>query len=149
MHTLCLLGPNFCLCQSCDALRDLVPFAQFKKREKHPWRSVAFSKVPCYWGVFLLVKLQATACKWYQIAQRTIYSTGICGNDCIMLRVVRRCDENCRTHWFIMHFQMQKLRIREYLKNIAIDVLQRNGHELNNKSSIIFEAILGLHVYNP
>ena len=29
----------------CDALRDLVPCAQFKKREKHPWRSVDFSKV--------------------------------------------------------------------------------------------------------
>ena len=28
-----------------DALRDLVPFVQFKKREKHPWRSVNFSKV--------------------------------------------------------------------------------------------------------
>ena len=29
----------------CDALRDLVPFLQFKKHEKHPWRSVNFSKV--------------------------------------------------------------------------------------------------------
>ena len=29
----------------CDALRDLVPFVQFKKREKHPRRSVNFSKV--------------------------------------------------------------------------------------------------------
>ena len=28
-----------------DALRDLVPFAQFKKPEKHPWRSVTFSNV--------------------------------------------------------------------------------------------------------
>ena len=28
-----------------DALRDLVLFVQFKKREKHPWRSVSFSKV--------------------------------------------------------------------------------------------------------
>ena len=28
-----------------DALRDFVPFAQFKKREKRPWKSVAFSKV--------------------------------------------------------------------------------------------------------
>ena len=28
------------------ALRDdLVPFVQFKKREKHPWRNVNFSKV--------------------------------------------------------------------------------------------------------
>ena len=29
----------------CDALRNLVPFVQFKKREKHPWRSVNFRKV--------------------------------------------------------------------------------------------------------
>ena len=29
----------------CDALRDLVPFVEVKNREKHPWRSVTFSKV--------------------------------------------------------------------------------------------------------
>ena len=29
----------------CDALRDLVPFVKFNKLEKHPWRSVTFSKV--------------------------------------------------------------------------------------------------------
>ena len=34
-------GPS----QICGALRDLVPFAQFKKREKHLWMSVNFSKV--------------------------------------------------------------------------------------------------------
>ena len=28
-----------------DVLSDLVAFVQFKKREKHPWRSVNFSKV--------------------------------------------------------------------------------------------------------
>ena len=28
-----------------DALRVLVPFVQYKKREKHPQRSVTFSKV--------------------------------------------------------------------------------------------------------
>ena len=28
-----------------EALRDMVTFVQFKKREKHPWRSVNFSKV--------------------------------------------------------------------------------------------------------
>ena len=28
---------------SCGALRDLVPFVQFKRREKHPWTSVTFS----------------------------------------------------------------------------------------------------------
>ena len=29
----------------CDALRNLVPFVQFKKRQKHPWRSVNFDKL--------------------------------------------------------------------------------------------------------
>ena len=29
----------------CDALRDFVPFVQFKQRVKHPWSSVNFSKV--------------------------------------------------------------------------------------------------------
>ena len=29
----------------CDDLRNLVPFVQFKKREKHPWRGVTISKV--------------------------------------------------------------------------------------------------------
>ena len=28
-----------------DALRDLVPFAQFEKLEKYPWRNITFSKV--------------------------------------------------------------------------------------------------------
>ena len=39
--------------QSCDALRDLVPFVQFKKCEKNPWRSVR------------LVKLQAKGLQLY------------------------------------------------------------------------------------
>ena len=30
---------------TCDALHDSLSFVQFKKREKHPWRSVNFSKV--------------------------------------------------------------------------------------------------------
>ena len=50
-----------------DALRDLVPFVQFKKREKHPWRSVTFStksNTPP-WVFFTFFKLY----KWYQIAQ--------------------------------------------------------------------------------
>ena len=33
------------ICCICDVLHDLVPFAQLKKREKHPWRSITFSKV--------------------------------------------------------------------------------------------------------
>ena len=29
----------------CGALHDLIPFVQFKKRKKHPWRNINFSKV--------------------------------------------------------------------------------------------------------
>ena len=38
---------EYILCRMiiCGALRDLVPFVQFRKREKHPWGSVNFSKV--------------------------------------------------------------------------------------------------------
>ena len=42
----------------CGALRDLVAFVQFKKREKNPWRSVNFSKErnkkPCSFKVAYL-----------------------------------------------------------------------------------------------
>ena len=57
------------------ALRDLVPCAQFKKREKHPWRSNTFSKAagfslkvtPLPWVFFTFFK----SYEWYQIAQST------------------------------------------------------------------------------
>ena len=38
----------------CDALRDLAPIVQFEKREKHPWRSVTFSKPATLLKVILL-----------------------------------------------------------------------------------------------
>ena len=51
-----------------DALRNLVPFMQFKKRVKHPWKSVTFSR-----SVTLVLKatlLQVFKLyKWYKIAQ--------------------------------------------------------------------------------
>ena len=69
--------------QICGALRDLVLFVQFKKREKHPWGSVNFSKVliliaeACnftkintpLWVFITFFKLY----KWYQIAQCTTF----------------------------------------------------------------------------
>ena len=69
MESVCIFFlPSFI----CDALRDLVPFVQFEKRKKHPWRSVTFSKVAVFtksnippWVFFLFFKLY----KWYQIAQ--------------------------------------------------------------------------------
>ena len=66
----------------CAALRDLVLFIQFKKREKRSWRSVNFSKVAgkaCNfikintppWMFYTFFQLY----KWYQIAQRTTYNS--------------------------------------------------------------------------
>ena len=47
--TLCKTGHltinNRVLFHNCGALRDLLTFVQYKKREKHPWRSANFSKV--------------------------------------------------------------------------------------------------------
>ena len=40
----------------CDALRDLVPFVQLKKLEKHPWRSVILSK-NTGWSLYIYLKL--------------------------------------------------------------------------------------------
>ena len=38
---------------NCDALRDLVPFVQFKKRKKHPWMKPAtFLKLTLLLGCF-------------------------------------------------------------------------------------------------
>ena len=55
----------------CSALRDLVPFVQIKKREKHPWRSIKINTPP--WVFFMFFNLY----KCYQIVQRTTYtSTG-------------------------------------------------------------------------
>ena len=41
----------------CDALSDLVPFGQFKKREKHRCRSVNFSKVADFSQILLKLTL--------------------------------------------------------------------------------------------
>ena len=35
----------------CGALRDLVPFVQFKKREKHTRKSVTVSKVAVFFSI--------------------------------------------------------------------------------------------------
>ena len=34
----------------CHALRDLVPFVQFKKPEEHPWGSATFSSMGVFHG---------------------------------------------------------------------------------------------------
>ena len=52
-----VVDSKYAFAQSCKfifgALRDLVPFAQFKKREKLPWRSVTFLlKVTLLYGCF-------------------------------------------------------------------------------------------------
>ena len=63
-------------------MRNSLPFVQFKKREKHPWKSNTFSEVARFslqlcqkyyssMGVFTFFKLY----KWYQLAQSFSYDT--------------------------------------------------------------------------
>ena len=73
-HFMLLLGSFINIC---DVLRDLVPFVQFEKREKHPWGSITFSRLlACKFAksnslawVFTFFKLY----KWFQIVQRITY----------------------------------------------------------------------------
>ena len=44
LNQLTLLSNNLVLMSYLSALRNLVAFVQFKKCEKHPWKSVNFSK---------------------------------------------------------------------------------------------------------
>ena len=75
-----------------DAFHDLVPFVQFKKREKHSWRSVTFSKDAGFislhftksdtppWAFFTFLKLY----KWYRIAQSISFPSRECHITCRM-----------------------------------------------------------------
>ena len=64
-----------------DVLRDLVPFGQFKKREKSPWSSVTFRKVAGLKPATLLKVTLLHGCliqndtlyKWCKIAQGITY----------------------------------------------------------------------------
>ena len=61
---------------------DWVPFAQFEKRGKHPWRSLTFDKLH----------------KWYQIVQRISYIASILESRDIFETQSIFCDEafeNC------------------------------------------------------
>ena len=68
----------------CDVLRDLIPLMQFKNREKHPWRSVTFSKVAGY----------------YQIAERITYRLGEKVKENCQDIVFSGCFESFKTVFF-------------------------------------------------
>ena len=51
-----IVSRRFLLHHKCDVLCNLVPLVQFKKHEKHPWRSV-----------LLLVKLKTEACNLLKV----------------------------------------------------------------------------------
>ena len=48
----------------CDAFRDLMPFVQFEKREKDPWRSVTFYKVA---GCLQFSKSNTPSCFFFHV----------------------------------------------------------------------------------
>ena len=89
-------------CYIYEALHDLVPFVQFKKREKHPWRSITFSKVTSVysvakssacnftknntlpWGFLMFFKLH----EWYHIVQSVSHIYSANGFACITAPII-------------------------------------------------------------
>ena len=67
----CLLPLNWF--HICDALRDLEPFVQFKKREKHPWRSATFSKVVGFCSGVSIVDFEQLNAGSVEIFGKTIW----------------------------------------------------------------------------
>ena len=63
--------------KKCDALRDLVPFAQFKKHEKTPLRSVTCKLIKGKWLKY----------KRYEMEQITRYTYKIAVNQ---FRIIKR-----------------------------------------------------------
>ena len=57
----------------CDSLGDLVPFTQIKEREKHPWRSVTFSKVADVSYIWLVRTLY--------VVFHAVIDSNVCGNN--------------------------------------------------------------------
>ena len=90
------------LCIICDALRDLVSFLKFENCEKHPWRSVTFTKsnVPP-WVFFTFFKLY----KLCQIAQNITYALSHCWTECIdLIQKIETCDCNMCVRCLVHHF---------------------------------------------
>ena len=113
----------------CDALRDLLPFVQFKKREKHPWRSVYFSKVAGFFNLY----------KWYQIAQRTTYLVCHIAAELIHLKKIRSAN--------IGSFAFNALKSDSHL---SFSFICFNGSPLkmiNNAFYFILKALLIFNIF--
>ena len=86
-----------------DALRDLVPFVQYKKHEKHPWRSfrLKVQKILRYWSVFL-VTLQGTSSTKNELHKNVYF---------VILRILQNSSHSC----FCKHYIFKKV-LFQYVK---------------------------------
>ena len=121
-------------------MRDLVPFVKFKKREKHPRRTV------------LLVKLQGSACKftksntppwvfftffklykWYQIVQRitfTYYFLCFVPIRCTDPEIFLDIFERCHRRWiFQLHLELVTANITIFCWRRFLLIPQAVPHE--------------------
>ena len=69
----------------CDAFRDLIPFVQFEKREKDPWRSVTFYKVA---GCLQFSKSNTPSCFFFSRFSNCTDRTKMCKASHIYLPAV-------------------------------------------------------------
>ena len=70
-------------------LRDLVPFVQFKKREKHPWRSVICStKISLLQGCFSRFLNCTNGTKLHRTSRVSVHFCRL------QSKIVKRCKES-------------------------------------------------------
>ena len=70
------------------ALRDSVPFVQFKKREKHLWRSVTLKLVSAtFYQIFIFFQMIALQKLWkmFFISSKKLFSFSRYSNFCIFI----------------------------------------------------------------
>ena len=112
---------------NCGALRDLLPFLQFKKREKHPWRSVNsacnFAKINTTPGVFFTF---SKLCKWFKIAQHTtifsllFQSWALSQPTCIPIEAYNQnIYSNSKFNWMLLLSHRNTNKNINYLKDIT------------------------------
>ena len=128
----------------CDALRDLVPFLQFKKHEKHPWRSVNLSKVagftkinttPWVFLTFSNCTNGTTSCNAPYIVSRWRLLKGKCASlhniSRIHKKYIRKVLGSFLFHWILLpRYKLNKANCRP--TPICTDVLNLYGSTKNN-----------------
>ena len=104
-------------CEYKDALRNLVPFAKFKKREKHPWRMFSTFLKFCRWKE-IAQSITYKETSWYKsiflsssYSSRLWFATMKVLDDRVNRKVTLQQAPRKPGSWLFYRFQMVSLQI--------------------------------------